>query len=218
MGTNVYFISGITANCRVFDQLELPDGYNKIYIEWIIPDIDDTLAVYARKMAGSIDTTQPFILVGYSFGGIIIQEVNRFLNPLKNIIIASVKNLDEYPPLLRFGRKIKFAEKFPWWSLTDNQKIKDILARFVYQSRNIDMFEYVSYTDPVYMKWSVHQILCWKPGPDCPNLFHIHGTRDITFPHKYIKNAYLVERGDHLMVIKRPKQINTLLAEILNMK
>lgn len=215
MGINVYFISGITANCHVFDQLELPEGYSKIYIEWLIPDIKDTLEQYTIRMAKDIDTSQPFILVGYSFGGIIIQEMNRFLNPLKNIIIASVKNHEEFPPLLRFGRKIKFAERFPWWSLTDNQKLKDLLARYIYRIRDIDMFKYVSYTDPVYMRWSVHHILNWESKVECPNLYHIHGTRDITFPHKYIKDAHFIERGDHLMVMKRPKQINTILAQIL---
>lgn len=215
MNINVYFISGITANCLVFDQLELPDGFNKVYIEWIMPNAEDTLQEYVCKMAESIDTTRPFILVGYSFGGIIIQEMNHFLKPEKNILIASVKNYKEFPPLLRFGRKIKFAEKFPLWSLTDNQKIKDLLARYIYQARDIDMFKYVSYTDPVYMKWSIHQILNWTPQGECPHLYHVHGTRDITFPQKYIKEAHFIKRGDHLMVMKRPKQVSEILAQIL---
>jgi len=215
MDTNVYFISGITANCQVFEQLELPDGFNKVYIEWVMPDINDTLQDYAHKMAATIDTTRPFVLFGYSFGGIIIQEMNHFLKPEKNIIIASVKSNDEFPPLLRFGRKIKFAERFPLWSLSDNQKIKDLLARYIYQARDIDMFKYVSYTDPTYMKWSIHQILNWTPQFVCPNLYHIHGTRDITFPQKYIKGANFINRGDHLMVMKRPQQVNEVLAEIL---
>lgn len=215
METNVYFISGITANCQVFEHLELPKGFNKVYIEWIIPDIEDTLQDYARKMAESIDRTQPYVLLGYSFGGIIIQEMNYFLKPEKNIIVASVKSEDEFPPLLRFGRRIKFAKRFPLWSLSDSKTIKDFLARYIYQARDIDMFKYVSYTDPTYMKWSIHHILNWTPQFVCPNLYHIHGTRDITFPQKYIKEAIFINRGDHLMVMKRPQQVNEILAEIL---
>jgi len=215
MSINVYFVSGLTANCSVFDLLKLPEGFNKKYIEWIIPDEEDSLAEYAYKMSESIDTTQPFVLVGYSFGGIIIQEMNSFLRPEKNILLASVKSYEEFPPLLRFGRKIKFAERFPWWSLADNNKVKEFLARYIYQARDIDMFKYVSYTDPVYMKWSVNQLLHWIPSQECPNLYHIHGTRDITFPQKYIQNAFFIKRGDHLMVMKRAEQVSNILSEIL---
>ncbi|MDL2214820.1 alpha/beta hydrolase [Dysgonomonas sp. OttesenSCG-928-M03] len=215
MIVNVYFVSGLSANCQVFDKLELPEGYQKKYIEWYIPRIDETLEEYARNMAANIDTTQPFILVGYSLGGIIIQEMNHFLSPLKNIIIASIKDESEIPPLLRLGRKIKFAQRFPFWQLVDNRRVKEIFAHFVYHIKDIDMLEYVSYTNPVYMKWGVTQILNWHPSIVCPNLFHIHGTRDQTFPHKLIKNAYVIKGGDHFMVFKRHKKISAALNQIL---
>ncbi len=215
MGTNVYFISGLSANCHVFDKLELPEGFEKKYIEWKIPHIHQTLEDYARMMANDIDTTQPFVLVGYSLGGIIIQEMNHFLSPQKNIIIASMKHESETPSLFRLGRKIKFAERFPFWQLVDNRKVKEVFARFVYHIKDIDMLEYVSYTDPVYMQWGVTQILNWHPLAKCPNLFHIHGTRDQTFPHKLIKDACFIEGGDHFMVFKRHKKVSAILNKIL---
>jgi pimeloyl-ACP methyl ester carboxylesterase len=215
MAINVYFVSGLSANCHVFDKIELPAGFEKQYIEWIIPRADETLEEYARNMAKAIDASQPFVLVGYSFGGMIIQEMNKFLHPVKNILIASVKHDSEMPSWMRFGRRIKFAERFPFWQLIDNKRVKDALAPLVYHLRDVEMSTYVTHTNPVYMQWSVSQILNWKPGIECPNLYHIHGTRDLTFPHKYINGAYLIEGGDHLMALKRPRKVGKLLAAIL---
>ena len=71
----VYFISGMCYNCKVFDKLRLPKGYKKAYIEWFIPSPDESLSEYAHKMAKTIDTSRPFILIGYSFGAVIMQEM-----------------------------------------------------------------------------------------------------------------------------------------------
>lgn len=212
---NVYFVSGMSANCKVFDQLELPEGFERKYIEWYIPTLDETLEGYTRRMAENIDTSQPFVLVGYSFGAVIIQEMNKFVTPVKNIVIASMTNESEIPPMFRLGRKIRFAERFPWWSLVDKQAVKEWMARFIYHVKPDEMSEFVSYTDPVYTQWAVREILNWTPTVQCPNLYHIHGTRDQMFPCKYVKNAYLVKDGDHLMLLKRAKKITPILTEIL---
>jgi hypothetical protein len=83
----VYFISGMCVNCKVFDSIILPDGYEKHYIEWNIPEGSETIEEYAFKLAERIDQSQPFIIIGYSLGGIVMQEMNKFLRPEKNILI-----------------------------------------------------------------------------------------------------------------------------------
>ena len=88
----VYFISGMCYNCKVFDKLRLPKGYKKAYIEWFIPSPDESLSEYAHKMAKTIDTSRPFILIGYSFGAVIMQEMTLFLKPEKCVIISSFKS------------------------------------------------------------------------------------------------------------------------------
>lgn len=214
---DIYFISGMSANCKVFDKLTLPDGFTKHYIEWIVPDLHQSLSEYTHLMAESIDTSRPFILVGYSFGGIIVQEMNEFLNPVKNIILASIKNEDEIPPLFKFGKSINFAERFPWWSLANNQTVIEMLAQYVYHVVPEQVMEYVSFTNPVYVQWVVREILNWTPTVVCNNLYHIHGTRDQVFPYKYIKNAIPIKGGDHMMVFKRHTKISHALSKVLTM-
>ena len=109
----VYFISGMCYNCKVFDKLRLPKGYKKAYIEWFIPSPDESLSEYAHKMAKTIDTSRPFILIGYSFGAVIMQEMTLFLKPEKCVIISSFKSKREIPILFQAVRKVNLMEFMP---------------------------------------------------------------------------------------------------------
>ncbi|RYD69520.1 MAG: hypothetical protein EOP53_27030, partial [Sphingobacteriales bacterium] len=62
----VYFISGLAADCRVFKRIQLPAGFESVYLDWIPPLPNESLQSYAMRMAESIDTNEPFALVGLS--------------------------------------------------------------------------------------------------------------------------------------------------------
>ena len=211
----VYFLSGMCVNCKVFDKIELPAGYEKQYIEWHIPKDDETLEEYTRAMASHIDTNQPFILVGYSLGGIIMQEMNKFLKPEKNILISSVKNINEIPPLFRIAKKTLITKHLPKQLYTTNKSISNLFTRLVYNMSIDDIEQCVTYTAPEYMKWASYQITHWKPTIKIDKLYHIHGTKDQIFPYKRIQNAFFIENGDHLMVMKKAKEISQILNEII---
>ncbi len=211
----VYFLSGMCVNCRVFDQIRLPEGYEKRYIEWHIPREDETLDEYTRKMAEEIDTSEPFILVGYSLGGIIMQEMNRFLRPEKNILISSMKRTEEIPRLFRVAKEIRFSERFPKSLYSVNKAITLLFTRLVYDMSAEFIERCVTYTSPEYMHWTTHQITHWEPVEPCPNLYHIHGTKDQVFPSKQIQDAYKIEEGDHVMVMKKAEEVNRLINEII---
>ncbi|WP_353717332.1 hypothetical protein [Dyadobacter sp. 676] len=66
---NVYFISGLGADERVFTKLKLDPRLNVKYIKWVRPLKKETLQHYAARLSKQIDTSQPFQLVGLSFGG-----------------------------------------------------------------------------------------------------------------------------------------------------
>lgn len=61
----------------------------------------------------NIDTSEDFALLGLSFGGIIVQEMNRFLSPKKTILISTVKNHSELPKLMRWGGKLNADRLIP---------------------------------------------------------------------------------------------------------
>lgn len=216
--TTVYFISGMCYNCTVFDKLKLPEGFRKHYLEWYVPRPDETLEEYARKMAEEIDTSRPFILVGYSFGAVIMQEMSRFLKPEKSIIISSFKRAEEVPSLFRAVRRTRLARKMPLKAFSSTDFITGAFNRFVYNASNRAVARYMTQIDPVYIKWAVEQITDWVPDNRCEHLYHIHGTRDQIFPFELLRNVFAVEGGDHLMLVKRPKRVSAILNAILLMR
>lgn len=212
---NVYFISGMCYNCTVFDQLNLPKTFNKKYIEWIIPQTGESLKDYTRRMASDIDTSVPFVLVGYSFGGIIVQEMNEFLHPLKTILISSFKKEEETPAMFRAVRRANLWERIPERLYNSTEFITDVFNRFIYNVPNSELANYMTVVNPVYVKWAVTQITEWRPTHIVPRLYHIHGTLDQIFPFELIHNAFPIEGGDHLMVFKKAEVISLIMGSIL---
>jgi pimeloyl-ACP methyl ester carboxylesterase len=65
----IYCISGLGADYRVFQKLVFPSDYHVVHVEWIQPEIRETLSSYALRLLKQIDNSKPFILIGLSFGG-----------------------------------------------------------------------------------------------------------------------------------------------------
>lgn len=216
--TNVYFIPGMCYNCSVFDRLTLPKGFRRNYIEWLIPLQDETLEAYAYRMAGSIDTRRPFIIIGYSFGAVIMQEMNKFLFPQKSIIISSFKSKDEIPVLFSAVRHTRFVDRVSKKLFEQTDFITNAFNKLVYKTTTDELSEFLTVTDPVYIRWAVRQITDWIPDNKSENLYHIHGTEDQIFPFRQIRNAITVEGGDHLMLVKKAETVSALLSGILLMK
>lgn len=212
----VYFVSGMCNNCRVFDLLTLPKGYVKQYIEWHIPREEETLDEYAHEMASSIDSSKPFVLIGYSLGGLIVQEMNNFITPQKTIVISSMTNEREIPALFRWARSIHFAERVPKRVLSATEFITDVFTKYIYEMPTERIAKYMVYTDPVYIKWAICQITNWMPKCRCRNLYHIHGTKDQIFPYEQLDDdVYTVKGGDHLMVMDRAQDVSAIVEGIL---
>lgn len=215
---NVYFISGMCYNCSVFDNLKLPQGFKKVYIEWHLPHPEESLREYVHEMAKEIDTSRPFVLVGYSFGAVIIQEMNNFLNPMKTVIISSFKNEYEIPTLFKAIRMGNLTERIPKRLYSSTEFVTNAFNRFVYNIPTSELSHIMTYTDPVYVKWAVKQITEWVPENKYKHLYHIHGTLDQVFPYELIRDAFPVENGDHLMVMKKADVVSSILSGILLIK
>ena len=212
---NVYFISGMCYNCKVFDKLRLPEGFKKVYIEWYTPKPDESLYEYAHTMAKEIDVTSPFILIGYSFGAVIIQEMTLFLKPSKCVIISSFKSKKEIPILFQAVKKVNLMEFMPKRFFSSTDFITNAFNRLVYNASNSDLAEYMTVTNPVYIKWALEQITDWTPDNKSECLYHIHGTADQIFPYDRLENVFPVEGGDHLMVVKKANAVSSILDSIL---
>lgn len=214
---DVYFISGMCYNCSVFDAIQLPKGYKKHYIEWKIPLTDESLEEYALRMSECINPKRRNILVGYSFGGVLIQEIAKQINTEKIILISSMKSEEEIPSIFHIALRVKFFENLPARIYNSSDFMINLFNRYIYEIPTTALEEYMTMVDPEYLRWSLFQITHWIPDKTFDNLYHIHGTKDQVFPYEQILNPITIKGGDHLMIIKRSKKINAILNQILTL-
>jgi len=211
---HIYCISGFGSDERVFSKLTF-DGYETHFIQWIIPDKNDSISTYAEKLILQIQHSNP-ILIGLSFGGMMCMEIAKLISVEKIILISSVKSFHEMPLWLRISGKLKLNKIFPMRPF----KLIEPLQDYNLGIEDIDEKELVhSYRKNInhqYSNWAINIILNWKNEQVHANLFHIHGDNDRIFPLKNIKADYIVNTGGHLMVMNRFKAVNEYINTILH--
>lgn len=212
----IYFISGLGADERVFQFLNIADHSFK-HIKWVDTQRSESITDYATRLTPQIDLTQEIILIGVSFGGLIAQEIAQILDCQKVIIISSVKSPDEFDWKLKLARKTKVhrfvpSMLFKWGNaLTANyffsvgSKEESKLLKAIVHDTNLD-----------FMVWAIDAIMRWKKPELSTPIVHIHGTKDRIFPFKPIKNAHLIDRGGHFMIVNKAKEVSQLILNAIS--
>lgn len=215
MKTHIYFMPGLAASSKIFRYIKLPEMYTIHYLEWLIPHSkNESLQQYAKRMTEFITESSP-VLVGVSFGGIIVQEMSKIIAVKKVIIISSIKNKHELPPHLKLVKKTKIYKLLPY------QLIANISDLAPYAIGKMAKFKaklyktYLSVRNKTYLNWGVYQVLHWQQFKNLPNVVHIQGTKDTVFPIQNITDCIPIEGGTHIMILNKSKKINELITEIL---
>ncbi len=103
----VYFMPGLAASSTIFERIALStDTFEIILLEWILPESKESLKHYAQRMAEKV-THKNAVLIGVSFGGVLVQEMAQFLTLRKLIIISSVKSNVELPLRMKIAKTTK---------------------------------------------------------------------------------------------------------------
>ncbi|HZH69884.1 MAG TPA: alpha/beta hydrolase, partial [Flavobacteriaceae bacterium] len=115
---HLYFVPGLAANKEIFRYISLPESQFEIhYLEWLIPEKNEAIEAYAKRMAEGITHTENIVLIGVSFGGVVVQEMQAFVKAEKVIIISSVKTKHELPLRLTIARKTLAYKLMPTHTL-----------------------------------------------------------------------------------------------------
>jgi pimeloyl-ACP methyl ester carboxylesterase len=211
---NIYFISGIGADHRVFTHIRLPEGYEPYYIHWISPSNNETISDYACRLADQIDATQPFILAGLSLGGIMSVEIARRIKPVCTILISSVPAASHLPKIYKLAGRLRLGRLIPATLLKLAALIKHSLMMHPAENRRL-MRQVIRAGDDRFIRWALTAVLEWD-NEDIPRpLFHIHGTRDEVFPIGLTNPTHIVQKGGHMLVVSRPETVNQFLREVL---
>jgi pimeloyl-ACP methyl ester carboxylesterase len=212
---NIYFISGIGADRRIFKYILLPPGFSPHYIDWIPNHKDETLSEYAARLIPSIDATQPFVLIGLSLGGIMAVEIAKRLSPAATIIIASVSRSSELPPYYRLARRLHLLTLFPPVLFKCTASAKRIFTPESWADKR-ELFNMIWKGDAGFIKWGMKAVLHWENDTTPQPFWHIHGTRDEVFPVGRVGATHIVNGGGHVLTMSHPNEVNQILNSILN--
>ena len=211
---NVYLMPGMAANPLIFEGLHFPVNFVIHYLEWLLPKQKESLNSYCKRLSANIKGSN-IILIGVSFGGIIVQEISKFISVKKTIIISSVKTKKELPFMMTIGKSTGLYKYVPvnW---IDNV---ESLAKFVFGpsiKKKIGLYRrYLSVRDEHYLKWCIDKIINWDNEKVSKNLIHIHGSLDLVFPSVYISNAILVKNATHAMILTKASWLNKNIPELI---
>ena len=212
MTNELYLLSGLGADKRVFDFLDL-HGFKLIHIEWIKPLEDEKIESYAHRLLQQIKTSRP-TMIGVSFGGIIAVEIAKQIEINKLILISSVKTKADVPFRYRLAGNLWMNKLIPaplyrkanfvvYWLFGVRKKKEKELLKTIMDDADND-----------FVDWATNEIVTWENEEQVPNVVTIHGTADRIFPFK--EADHKVEHGGHLMVVSKADEVSRILRSILD--
>lgn len=212
---HIYLMPGMAANPTIFDNLSLPEDQFKLHkLHWIIPLDKETLKAYALRIIKDIKH-ENIVLLGVSFGGVLVQEMSKHIKLRKLFVVSSIKSKQEMPRRLKVLRATK-AYKFLPTQLLANV---DLLAKFAFGetvTKRVQLYKkYLSVNDKKYLDWAIKEMVCWNQNEAIPEIIHIHGDADLVFPHHYVSECITVKGGTHIMIINKYKWFNENLPKLI---
>ncbi|WP_121811891.1 alpha/beta hydrolase [Mucilaginibacter kameinonensis] len=211
----IYLIAGLGADTRVYNNISLGDEHEVIVVDWVEPDLNDTLITYAQKLIYQYDIQENSVLTGNSLGGVVAVEIAKLIPVEKVILISSIKTNDEAPRYFKLFRTLPIYKLIP--GKVFNSMGGMVKPLFGHMSKEDAWLfgDMLRKSSPVFMKWAMYAILHWKNEVIPPNLYHITGDKDLVFDYKRIKGATIVKGGTHIMIFDKATEINNLLKGIL---
>lgn len=210
----VYLIGGLGADKRVFRHIQLPASYEMVYLDWLNPGKNESLASFAGRMSEQINIQEPFFVIGLSLGGMIATEIVRLYPHGKLILISSISHPDHLPVYYRWLQRAGMHKKIPVNVLKKATYLKRYFTRESEEDKNI-IRSMIQDADPVFIRWALGAVLEWKGGNEIQGAIHIHGSGDGLLPLKYTRPTHVISRGSHLMIMEKANEINQVLSKAL---
>ncbi len=157
-----------------------------IFWNGLIPEKDESLEAYAKRMALDVKE-KGAILIGVSFGGVVVQEMNDFLKLKKLIIISSVKTRNELPRRMKLASLTKAYKLIPTSLVLSAEDLTKFSVGPKSKKRLAMYQEYLHVRNKQYLDWALEKMVTWDRKEKIKNIIHIHGEKDPVFPIKYIR-------------------------------
>lgn len=207
MAQRIIFFSGMGADQRAFQFLDLGD-IERVYVTWIEPEDDETLRDYSARLVKDMEFYEDDVVIGLSMGGMVAQEVAAMHHVSKVILISSLRSGETLQPLFTAAQKLKLM-RLMQKDLLRNTIVKGARIFLPLNDKRlqviVDMLDRFS---GHYYKWAMNAVLNWQ-GADarCP-VYHVHGSKDEMFPLSQVRDAVIIDKGTHLMIVTKPKEVS----------
>ncbi len=212
--TCIYCMPGMAASPKIFEFLDLPKPYKIKTLHWIPPVPNESLSAYAKRMCRFVTDENP-ILLGVSFGGILVQEMAKLIPTEKVVIVSSIKTRDELPLAMKMAHRTQIHKLLP---LQWIESI-DALALFAFGSRlkkRLDLYQkYLSERDPDYLSWAIDVLVHWQQTTPAATVLHIHGDKDTVFPPKNLQQPVHYISGGHAIILTQAAWFNEYLVSLI---
>jgi pimeloyl-ACP methyl ester carboxylesterase len=212
---HVYLMPGMAASPKIFENIRLPENQFKIhYLEWLIPIENESLSAYALRLSRNIKH-QNSVLLGVSFGGVLVQEMSKYIKLRKLIIVSSVKSKRELPKRMLIAKATKAYVLVPT-SLVSKIEVFEKYAFGKNITKRLELYKkYLSVNDSNYLSWAIKEMVCWNQEKYPDGIIHIHGDKDPVFPIKYINKCITIKNGTHIIIINKFKWFNENLPKLI---
>lgn len=209
----LYVVSGLGADYKVLERLEFPKNIEVEFLPWLVPNQNEDFENYVKRMAENVDEKEDFYLLGYSFGGIMVQEINRLKPAQKTVILGSIKSDKEKSNLIKSGKITRIPKLLPTQFFGDSTIQLYSKIRKKIDPKNPKVLDYFRMRDPYYLKWSMEKICDWKFDEN-PDVIQILGDKDIVFPIKNSNPNFIIKNGTHLFPATKSKEVSALLKSL----
>lgn len=206
----LYAISGLGADYRVFQELQLEVPLEPVH--WVDFDQGESIASYAQKLSNQIDTTQPFGLIGVSFGGLIAVELNKILKPEITFLVSSIETAKELKPYHRRTARWNLMKWIPSFMLLPPKGFASFLFGAKYKKL---LSEILNDTDLNFVRFALHLFCSWENTLAPANCVAISGDKDKIMPCVIKPNTVVIKGGEHFMIVDRAKEISKVINEKL---
>lgn len=213
---NIYLLSGLGADERLFQNLPSINGGRYIPINYIHPQNAVTLADYARLLAQHYHFEPPFILGGVSIGGMIAQELAQILHPEKLLLISTARSRSEMPALFRIGNKKLIKPFISRRFLYSLARVGDVFTKKSPKGRRL-FIDMLRSTDSQFLEFGARAVMGWLPPMVTQPVLRIHGTHDRVFPLSRIDDQEVIQikGGNHFMIYEMGEEVGKVVEELL---
>lgn len=211
-------LPGLGADGELFVKQRRAFGDDAIIVpEWPEVREDEPLHLFAKRLAERLGPTLPkrYALCGVSFGGMVAQEMLRFLDqaPAVTLLISSAQTVDAVPtwatllgrlatlPPLALMASCHRLAAVPFAKLNDGDDEAVSIFRGMAKRGDPRMFQ-----------WAIRRIADWEGPPDrsptAPPIYEIHGRDDPILKCQPALADHCIPGGKHLIFFTHAKTVN----------